>query len=106
MLFAVLHDPLRELQKLLAARVQIPVIPRQLTILTIGIVVAVLGAAEFIAAADHGRTLCEYQRAPEIALLPFAQLDDLGILGGSLGAAIPRGIVIRTVAIVLAVGRV
>ena len=50
MLLAVLDHALREIEKRLAAIVQIPVIPGEFVVLAVGIVVALLRAAELIAA--------------------------------------------------------
>src|ERR1700722_10463982 len=90
MLLPVLDHALRELQKRFSGGVQIPVIPRQFVVLTVTIVVALLGARELIAAADHRGTLREHERAPEIAHLPLAQLDDVRIVSGALHAESPR----------------
>src|SRR6202049_1114775 len=54
MLLAVADHALREFQKRRARRVQVPVIPRQLGVLTVAIVVAALSAAQLVAAGNHG----------------------------------------------------
>src|ERR1700744_6470729 len=58
-LLAVLDHPLREPEELLFGGIQVPVIPGQLIILAVTVVVALLGARELIAAADHGTSLRE-----------------------------------------------
>src|ERR1700736_3843153 len=104
MLFAVLDHSPREFQKLRARRVQIPVIPGNFRILTIGVVVSLLRAAQLIAAGYHGRTLSEHQGTPEIALLPLAHFDDSRIVGRTFHAAAPRTVVVAAVAAIFAVG--
>ena len=66
-----------------------PVDPADLVVLAIGVVVAVLRAAELVAGKQHRRALRQQQRREEIALLALAQRDDLGIVGRAFGAAVP-----------------
>ena len=93
----------RELEQPLSRRVELPVEPRELVVLAPGVVVALLRAAELVAAEQHRDALGEEQRRQEVALLPLAQRDDLGVVGRALGAAVPRAVVVRAVAVVLAV---
>ena len=83
--------------------VQLPVRPADLVVLAIGVVVAVLSAAEFIAGAHHRRTLREQERCEKIAHLPPAESPDFGVVARAFGAAVPRAIVRLAVAVVLAV---
>src|SRR5580692_10877030 len=80
--------------------------PGDLVVLAIGVVIALLGAAVFVAAADHRHTLGKEQRGEEIALLAGAQGQDAGILGLALGAAVPRVVARIPVLVVFAVGLV
>jgi hypothetical protein len=52
----------------LAVRV-FPVQPRRLVVLTIGVVVAALCAAELVASDEHGNALREEKRGQKVALL-------------------------------------
>ena len=60
----------------------VPVDPGQLGVLAVGVVVALLGAAQLVAVQDHRHALGEQQGGDEVALLPGAQREDLGIVGG------------------------
>jgi hypothetical protein len=83
--------------------VQIPVHPRQLVVLAIGVVVAPLRAAEFVAMQQHRDALGEEQRRDEVAHLPQAQRADRRVVGRPLDAAVPAAIVRFAVGIALAV---
>ena len=52
---------------------ELPVEPRERRVLAVGVVVAVLGLAEFIAGEEHRHALREEQRGEEVPLLPRAQ---------------------------------
>src|SRR5258708_20086642 len=90
MLFAILDHSPREFQKFRAWRVQIPVIPGNFRVLTIGVVVALLTAAQLIAPGNHRRTLSEHQATPEIAFLPLARFTDSRTLVPTPPAPDPR----------------
>jgi hypothetical protein len=60
---------LGEFQQVASWLVQIPVDPRQLIVLTIGIIVAVLRAPNLIAGLQHRHALRQEKRRQEIALL-------------------------------------
>ena len=102
-LLSITHDATGEFEKIPPPLVELPVIPGQLRILTVGVVVALLRAAQLVAARDHRRALRENQRAPEVALLALAQLDDGGVVRGALHSAVPGMVVVRPVPVVLAV---
>ena len=55
----------------------LPVVPGDLVVLAVGVVVAVLGAADLVAAEEHGHALRQEQRGQEVALLAAAQRDDV-----------------------------
>ena len=84
----------------------VPVDPRQLGVLGVGVVVALLGAAELVAVEQHRDALAEQQRGDEVALRARPQLQHLGVVGGALGAVVPRAVVALAVVVVLAVGLV
>ena len=84
----------------------VPVEPRELAVLAVGVVVAVLGAAELVAAEDHRHALRQQQRREDVAPLAGAQGEDLLVVGLALDAAVPRAVVRLAVAVVLAVGLV
>src|SRR6185503_4056 len=82
----------------------LPVEPRDLGVLAIAVVVAVLGAAHLVAAEQHRYALRQEQRREEVALLAPAQPLHLRIVGRTLDTAVPRSIVV--LAALLAVRRV
>ena len=91
----------RELeQRLVGVR---PVVPRNLVVLAVCVVVALLRPADFVAADEHRHTLRQKQRGQEVPRLPGAERQDLGVVGRSFDAEIPRAIVALAVAVVLAV---
>ena len=83
-----------------------PVDPADFVVLRIGIVVAALRIADLVAGKQHRDALREHQRRNEVALLLLAQREDALVLGGTLGAAVPRAVVVVAVAVVLAIGLV
>ena len=84
----------------------LPVDPRQLVVLAVGVVVAALGAADLVAGQEHRHALRQQQRREEVALLPRPQLVDRRIVGRPLDAVVPRAVVALAVAVVFAVGLV
>ena len=86
--------------------IQMPVEPAQFVVLAIGIVVALLGSADFIAGEQHRHALRQQQGGQQIAFLAPAQRVHLGIVGRALDAAVPAQVVVVAVAVVLAVGLV
>ena len=84
----------------------VPVEPRQLGVLAVGVVVAGLGAADLVAAEDHRHALREQQGGEDVAALLGAQGEHLLVVGLALDAAVPRAVVRLAVAVVLAVGLV
>ncbi len=85
---------------------QAPVDPRRLVVLAVGIVVAVLRAAELVAAQQHGRALRQEQRREHRPLQPLPHVEDGGVLGRSLHAPVGGVVVGVAVLVVLAVGLV
>src|SRR5437764_9335094 len=83
-----------------------PADPADLVILAIGVVVAVLRVANFVASQQQRRALCE-QQAGELVLAELAaQRDDFGIVGRAFNPAIIAVVVVGAVAVLLAVGLV
>src|SRR3954464_13646021 len=81
----------REREKILVE--VFPVVPRDLVVLAIRVVVALLCASELVAPEKHRHTLRQHERGEKIRCLPPPQRVDLWIVGGALGAAVPRTIV-------------
>src|SRR4029450_3109563 len=102
-LFSQLYQFSGELNELLLLSVTLPVEPADLVVLAISVVIAVLSPAPLISAAKHRHALGQKQRRQKIPALPVAQGVYLRIIGGSFHAAIPRLIIVITVAIVVAV---
>ena len=80
--------------------------PAQLVVLAVRVVVAALRVAQFVAGEHHRHALRQHQRGDEVPLLAGAERNDLRVVGRPLDAAVPRGVVVGPVAVVLAVGRV
>ena len=83
-----------------------PVDPGDLVVLAVGVVVALLGAADLVAREQHRHALGQQQRGQEVALLPGPQREDRRVVGRALGAAVPGPVVVAAVPVVLAVGLV
>src|SRR5207244_8689026 len=66
----------------------LPVAPRDLVVLRVGVVVAALGAAELVAAQQHRRAEREEQGGEHRALHPAARLENFWILGRALDAPV------------------
>ncbi|GAA1243966.1 hypothetical protein GCM10009646_34600 [Streptomyces aureus] len=95
-----------ELHQLALVLVHAPVGPGDLVVLAVGVVVPLLGAAQFVAVGEHGDALGEQQRGEEVALLPAAQFEHAFVVGGAFGAAVPGPVGALAVPVVLAVGLV
>ena len=82
----------------------IPVEPGNFVVLTVAVIVAVLGVAEFIAGEDHGRAAAAHKDSDGIAHHLAAQLLDDGIIRGPFYPAVPAAVVVGAVRVVPAVG--
>lgn len=94
-------DQLRyEFEQVLLILVQIPVRPGDRIVLAVGVVIALLGARHFVAAADHRNALAEQQRGEHVAHLLLTKL--VNILDGrrTFDTAVPRTVVAFTVPVV------
>src|SRR3954464_7903283 len=83
--------------------VELPVVPSDRVVLAIGVVVPLLRAPDLVAAEQHRRSLRERERGDEVALLPRAVRAHRFVAGRSLHAAVPAAVVVRAVAVALAV---
>src|SRR5581483_3260573 len=81
----------------------LPVEPGDLTVLAPGVVVALLRAAELVAAEQHRNALRQEQRREEVALLPCTQRVDRGIVRLAFGAVVPGAVVVGAVLVPLLV---
>src|SRR5688572_24060883 len=81
----------------------VPVDPGDLVILAVGVVVALLRAAELVACEQHRRALREQQRAEHVLHLALAQAADRLYLGRPLDAVVPRAVVRVAVLVLLAI---
>src|SRR5699024_2698256 len=84
----------------------LPVDPGQLVVLGVDVVVALLGAAHLVPVGEHRHPLGDHQRGEEVALLASAQAQDVLVVGGAFGAAVPGPVVALPVPVVLTVGLV
>src|ERR1700685_2132692 len=99
-LLAELDDLLGEIQ-LLEIHI-FPIHPRNLVVVAVRVVIAPLGATEFVAGEQHRDAQRQEQRRDEIALLTRAQHADLALVAGrAFNPAVPRSIVGLPVAILL-----
>jgi hypothetical protein len=79
----------RKGQQVLLVGVEIPVDPRDLAVLGVDVVIAVLGSAQLITVRQHRNALTHHHRGNEVPLLPQPQRVDRGIVGVALYAAVP-----------------
>ena len=84
----------------------VPVEPRDFIVLTIGVVVALLRVAHFIARQYHGNALTDHQQRDGVLHLTVAQGDDIGVVGRALAAAVPAVVMVFAVTVALAIGLV
>src|SRR5438445_259337 len=90
-------------QRLVAAG---PVEPGDGVVLRVGVVVALLSTAEFIACGQHDGAARGKQRCKQRALVVEARLGDRRTVRPTLGAIVPGQIVVVAVAVLLAIGRI
>src|SRR5512132_1347660 len=82
----------------------LPIDPADLAILAIGVVVAALAAAEFVAGDEHRHTLRQQQRRHHVAPLLQPQAMDFRVVRRAFRATVPTVVVVGTVAIAFLVG--
>ena len=97
------HEGAGEGEEIAAAPVRTPVHPARRVVLTVGVVVSLLRARDLVPGAEHGDPLGEQQGGQEVARLSLAEREDLRVVGGSFHPAVPAQILLRAVAVVLAV---
>ena len=83
-----------------------PIHPANLVILAIGVVVAVLAVADLVARQQQRYALREEQACELITLSPPAHRENRRIVGYTFHAAIGAQIIVRSIAIVFAVGQI
>ncbi|MCU0945761.1 MAG: hypothetical protein MUF65_10375, partial [Rubritepida sp.] len=83
-----------------------PIHPGERVVLAVGVVVAVLGAAQLVAHREHRHAAREQQRGEQRARVGGAARADAGVLRRSLMAVVPGEVLVAAVAVVLAVRRV
>ena len=83
---------------------RVPVDPAQLGVLAVGVVVALLGAAELVAVQEHRDALREQQGGDEVALLAGAKGQDVVVVRVPFLAAVPGAVVGFAVVVAFAVG--
>ena len=79
----------RELEERVLLFIALPIEPADLVVLAISVVVSLLRAAQFVAAAKHRHTLGKKKCGQKIPLLSFTQRLDLGIVSRSFCTAVP-----------------
>src|SRR5262249_58254572 len=87
-------------------RVDRPVHPADVVVLTVRVVVAPLRAAELVAVAQHGNAMGEGEGREEVAHGPVAQGEHVRPLALALDAPVVAPVGVAAVAVVLAVGLV
>src|SRR3954451_19256383 len=80
-----------------------PVIPAKHVVLAGGVVIAVLGTADLVAAEKHRRALRQEESGQKVPLLPGADGKDLRVCRGAFMSVIAGDVVVRTVSIPLAI---
>ena len=83
-----------------------PVQPGNLVVLTVGVVVSILGIAEFISGQEHGRAPAAQKHCTGVADQAHAQGKHGFLVRLSFCPAVPAPVVVRAVRIVPAVGLV
>jgi len=101
--FSELDEIADEGQQFAILGFRVPGHPADFVVLAVGIVVATLGAAGFVARQEHRHALRQEQGGEQIALLPGPQRQHLGIVGRPFDPAVPAAVVIGAVAVILEV---
>ncbi|GMA31398.1 hypothetical protein GCM10025875_13900 [Litorihabitans aurantiacus] len=96
--------PLGEVEQRGLVGVEVPVHPRQLVVLAVDVVVALLGAADLVAVGEHRHALGQQERREEAALAAAAHLEHALVVRRTLRPGVPGTVVGLAVATVLAVG--
>ena len=84
----------------------LPVQPTDAVVLAVGVIVAPLGASQFVAGQNHRHPSRQQQEGREIADLPVPQRLDPGIRHRPFMTAVPAQVVRIPVTILFAIGQV
>ncbi len=98
------HEQLHEAMQVGVLLEQRPIGPAHLIILAVGIVVATLGAADFVAHHKHRHPQRQECDREKVLHLSIAQALDSRVVAGTFDAAVPAPAVVGAVAVLLAVG--
>src|SRR2546423_14171897 len=93
----------RELKERALLFVEVPVEPRNLVVLTPGVVVACLRARRLVPGDEPRDALRQQQRREEVSHLPPADGVDGGVFGGAFDAVVETDVVVVAVAVAFAV---
>src|SRR5215472_11302784 len=86
---------------------QRPIKPADLVVKAVTIVVAKLGAPHFVAHHNHGNSQREHSNCQKVLNLSISQLFYRAVIRGPFDAAtVPASVVVRAVAVVLAISLV
>ena len=96
----------REREQVALPGLEVPVHPRDLVVLAVGVVVPALRAAHLVARGEHRHPGAQQQHRQQVADLALAQGVDVRVLGLALDTVVPRAVVVRAVAVVLLVDQV
>src|ERR1019366_1619151 len=83
-----------------------PVQPAHFVVLAVGVVVALLGACDFVARENHGNAVRKQQNGGKVFSLTRAQLVPGGIVARAFPATIPTVVGVGAISVVLAVGEI
>src|SRR5260221_12632559 len=83
-----------ELKECLLFRGPVPIEPRYLVVLAIGVVVALLRSTKLVATSNHRYTLRQEEPRSEISFLTLSQVLNFLIVSGPFGAAVPSIVII------------
>src|SRR5262249_45208203 len=103
---AQLCELLDELKKRFLGFVQLPVEPADFAVLTVGVVVALLGVAQFISCQKHRHSLRKKQSSDQVALLFLAQAKNVRLVRWAFDIAVPAIVVVAAVAVFFTIGLV
>src|SRR5437588_547340 len=98
-----LYEVARELQKVAPLLVQVPVEPRNLVVLTPGVVVAALRSRRLVPGDEHRDALRQQERREEVSHLPPADGVNRRVFGRAFDAVVETEVVVVPVAVAFAV---
>ena len=101
--FSESDQALEETQEIASTLCPVPIHPAYLVVLTIGIVVPLLRSSDLVTSENHWHALGEDQCRGQVSDLPVSQPLNDGICGRPLNPAIPAVVLVKAVAVPLAV---